>query len=212
MREAGEKAVTEVTTDEFEDSTDLSDNLNLRQRYPQSFRYVIQRSLVAVALFLACAALLFFMPLPVYARAGHGLFLVLGVALLLVMLGCTVRFLYDLTYYWIFSYSIQLDHFSITRGVLFRSRMSLPIAKINDVTIKRGPIELMLQLYRIEILTGSALMGETVQIPGLSRDNAAALQKYLLALVETTLPVPDKVLAERVVAEAQQVSPQKSAA
>jgi membrane protein YdbS with pleckstrin-like domain len=102
------------------------------------------------------------------------------------------KLLYEVVFFLAYRYTIELEHLTISRGVFFPSRASFPIAKINDVSLHRNPIEILFGLYNLTILTASP-GNDYAAIEGLPKRSAYGLQTYLLALVETTLPaVRDK--------------------
>lgn len=111
------------------------------------------------------------------------------------------KLIYELLCYLVYRYSIELEHLTITRGILFRTRASVPIAKINDVSLSRGPVEILFGLYNLTILTASPTANHGT-IEGLPSKSAHGLQAYLLALVETTLPNVQDRVAENLIERA----------
>ena len=174
--------------DEFAELAPVQSRENLRRRFPQSPRLIIERSIWALVAFLLA---LYGMLQPLETASSdyqRNLYVVLSGLLLTVIAGSIIKILYEVWYYLTYSYVLELENLNITRGVLFRNRYSIAIAKINDVTIKRNPLELLLRIYTLSVLSVPVEgVGEGL-IQGLNRRRAAELQTYVLALLQTTLP------------------------
>lgn len=187
--------------DEFKSVQALPTRDELSARFPRQARSILARSfwfllagLFAVVAYLVLAAT----PLT-SAPAGleAAILRLTNWILLITVLIVAIKLLYEVVYFLMFSYAIELEHLTITKGVFFRSRSSFPMAKVNDVSIQRSPIELLFGLYAINVLTASPV-STYGRVGGLNRRNAASLQAFLLALVETTLPDVKEAAAERI--------------
>lgn len=180
----------------------LPTRLDLRALYPQSIRLAFAESfpylLGFVLVFAVYVGFLFEYhvdgaPSPIIDAAEFALRYAFYVALSVA----GVKLLYELLCFLLYRYAVELEHLSIVRGVLFRSRTAFPIARINDVSLHRTPIEILFGLYTLTILTASPV-SNFGSIEGLTGTSARALQAYLLALVETTLPDVRGKLAKNV--------------
>lgn len=105
---------------------------------------------------------------------------------------------YEYLYYLMFAYVIEQEQFTITQGVLLRERSALPLVKINNISLKRTPLEFLFGLHTVEVLTASPITTDCTVI-GLSKKNAIDLQTYILALVETALPKVTESTADAMV-------------
>lgn len=177
--------------------------INLKRVYPQSKRYILLKSLqwiilTAVMVFSYWAFQHYtpqdFRDLPALQLLDQVVSAIVMTAVIL----CCLKLLWEACELWAFYYGIELEHLIINKGIIVKTRSSIPISKIIDVTLFRGPIELVLALYQLRIFTPGAI--ETiVSIEGLPRRRAIALQNHLLALIETTLPQPNEHAANEVV-------------
>ena len=184
--------------------------VDLREMFPQSIRLAFEESFAyLIGLFLITAGYIWFATsLPVLPE-GPSLIgsteLVLRWFFYIAVTICGGKLLYELIYFLVYRYTIELEHLTITRGVLFRTRTSFPIAKINDVSLRRNPIEILFGVYNLTILTASPVANSGT-IEGLPARSAHGLQSYLLALVETTLPDVREKVAENVLERAEAVT------
>lgn len=176
----------------------IESRVDLKELFPQSIRLAFAESFVYLAglAFVVIGYIAIAMQLPPPASSAMA---VRGTEYLLrwfLYIAITVgggKLFYELACFWVYRYRIELEHLTIERGILFRSRASVPLAKINDVTLMQTPVELLFGLHTLTILTASPTEAHG-QIEGLPTKSARALQAYLLALVETTLPdVRDRV-------------------
>ena len=189
--------------DEFRAAAPLPTRDDLASRFPRRFRVVFARSfyfLLAGLTAVVGLIISLFVDNPgdsevVSAAISAFQWFLLGV-LAVVML----RIIYEIVAHLMFEYSIELEHLNIVQGIFFRSRASFPIARLNDVSIQRTPVEMLFGLYSIKVLTASPI-GLYGAIDGLSRHDAVGLQSLILALVETTLPNVRERSAHRVIAE-----------
>ena len=157
---------------------------SIRLAFAESFLYLIGLALVVTG-YISFAS-----QLPPAADTPNiidGAEILLRWVLYLAISICGGKLIYELLCFLVYRYSIELEHLTVLRGILFRTRASLPLAKINDVTLHRGPIEILFGIYSISVLTASPTASDGT-IEGLTSKSAHGLQSYLLALVETTLP------------------------
>lgn len=71
----------------------------------------------------------------------------------------------------------------VKRGVLLRSVTSIPYSRIQHVDTHQGPLELILNLARVQIYTASG-MGADAVIPGIKVEDANKLRDTLLASID----------------------------
>ncbi len=170
---------------------------DLRAKYPVATRSIFRRS--ALWIFVYCGFLICFL-LTIYLipeswferrevtyQFFQGLLHI--VARYFVIGGLLVVFLklaYELLYLKLYRYQIELEHLVISQGVLFRSRASVLLAKINDVEIERGALDLIFGLYNVAVL--SPAPSQSTFIEGLSSHHAIELQNKLLAMIESASP------------------------
>lgn len=65
------------------------------------------------------------------------------------------------------------------KGLFFRRTTTIPVTRIQQVTVKQSLVERWLGLYSLEVADGSQ-GGVALTIPGLTSDNAEAMRGYLL--------------------------------
>lgn len=76
-------------------------------------------------------------------------------------------------------YAVRERDVSVRRGLFFRRIRTVPICKIQQVTVRQSIIERSLGLYKLDISDGS--QGATaVVIPGLTQERAYELREHLL--------------------------------
>jgi uncharacterized protein len=76
-------------------------------------------------------------------------------------------------------YAIRDEDLLITRGVLIRSVVAIPTARIQHVDTRQGPFEQSLRLARVRVHTASGLGADGV-IPGLELRDAEELRDRLM--------------------------------
>lgn len=76
-------------------------------------------------------------------------------------------------------YALREEEVLIRRGVVVRSITAIPLARIQHVDTKQGPIEQWLGLARVQIYTASGVGGDGV-IPGLEHGAAESLRDRLV--------------------------------
>ena len=133
--------------DVYEGVTPVQTRLDLRAAFPRSKRVILLRSFWFL-LVLPLAVVGYWLNLTqrqIPGDSGHieqGACFLLGSIVELAFVAIVIKLLYEIVYDYIYSYSIELEHLTITKGLLFRSRSSFPLAKINDVSLKRNPLEM----------------------------------------------------------------------
>ena len=189
-----------LTIDEFESVKATPTRISLRNRYPQRLRVIIERSIwVVLILLVTLVGYLDFLNVTTFAGNSGVPDRVVGIVfdLLLgaVLIVCAIKIAYEFLYFMMYNYTIEREHLIISSGVLFRSRAAFPLAKINDISLQRSPIGLILGLYSLNVLTASAI-SQYGKIDGLSKKDAVDFQAFLLTLLETALPNINEEAAE----------------
>jgi membrane protein YdbS with pleckstrin-like domain len=82
-------------------------------------------------------------------------------------------------------YALGEDALTVERGVIVRRVTSVPVGRIQHVDTRQGPLERLLGLVRLQVVTASG-MGADVVIPGLDEVDAKELSAELLAGVKVT--------------------------
>ena len=179
--------------DEFEQVKKLPTRVDLKRRYPQSILVIIEKNLwffLAIILtFIGYVKLHYTQEVDQeFALAvDYGVAQVFDYLMYGLLIFTSVKIIYDVVFHLMYNYTLEMEHLVVTQGIFKRSRASLPIAKVNDVSLTRNFSELLLGLYSINILTASNSEVSGV-ISGLRKKEALDLQAYIMILVESTLP------------------------
>ena len=80
-------------------------------------------------------------------------------------------------------YRMRDDDLVVRRGILFRRVVAVPYGRMQLVDITRGPVERMLGLSQLKLVTAAA--ASSVGIPGLLEADADALRDRLVDLAES---------------------------
>ncbi|HET6537608.1 MAG TPA: PH domain-containing protein [Sphingopyxis sp.] len=75
-------------------------------------------------------------------------------------------------------YQISADHIRAAHGFLFRIDTVVPFVRVQHIDVKQGPLERTLGLARLTMHTSGAL-NESITIPGLEADHAAAMRETI---------------------------------
>ena len=177
--------------------------MDLREQFPRArFRYVLLRGLVlhlvVGAIVISYLWYALSAPIPTAGTTSDSIMDLLRAIFLFAIAASAIKIAYDIAFMMLAGYSIELEHLTISKGVFHRLRASFPLARINDVSIKRNFMELVFGLATVDILTASPLTDSGL-IEGMSLKNALGLQAHLLALIETTLPNVNEVNAAKAV-------------
>lgn len=77
------------------------------------------------------------------------------------------------------AYAIRDEDLLIARGVLVHTVTAIPLARIQHVDTRQGPLEQWMDLSRVQIHTASGV-GEDGMIPGLTLADAESLRDVLI--------------------------------
>jgi putative membrane protein len=95
---------------------------------------------------------IFALPIIVTAARGGGPALAFAFVVIALLLGVAVVFSW--LGWRMFTYQVLPDQLVISRGVLHRTRRSIPVERIQDVSLKQGPVARLLGLAEVRIETG----------------------------------------------------------
>lgn len=180
---------------------EIETRVDLKEMFPQSIRLAFARSFVyllgLVLVVIGYVVIAMQLPSPQASSMGtRGVDFLLRSTLYVAVLISGGKLIYELLCFWVYRYRIELEHIVIERGIFFRTRSAVPLARIHDVTLLQTPIDMLFGLRSLTILTASPTESHG-EIEGLPSKVAFAFQAFLLALVETTLPdVRERTAAE----------------
>lgn len=95
---------------------------------------------------------IFAVPVMLTAARGGGLALAFALVVIALLLGVT--FVFSWLRWRMFTYEVLPDQLVISRGVLHRTRRSIPAERIQDVSLKQGPLARLVGLAEVRIETG----------------------------------------------------------
>lgn len=85
-----------------------------------------------------------------------------------------------------FKYEVQKDRVYIEKGTIWKSYISIPFDRVQNVDIYRGPLARMLELSDLHIQTAGASARQTLtegRIPGISVEEANQLRNQILSRI-----------------------------
>ena len=88
-----------------------------------------------------------------------------------------------------YKYLIDADRIEIIRGVLFVSRTVVPINRIHQINVSRGPIDTAFGVAKVSVITA----GSTAVLRFLDEEEAQSIALYLNERVENKLGGSDDV-------------------
>lgn len=108
----------------------------------------------------------------------------LGVVTLILLITAILVLLIELilvTYHWNFwTYYIDERQVELHHGFFFRKQIIMPIARIQNVTLKQGPILRWKNLQKVIIVTAAG----SEEIAGLKNDEANNLKELIMKLAQ----------------------------
>ena len=123
-------------------------------------------------LFLTVGAAVFFFPFP---KAPW-----MGAAALIALIGLTFTWMWPPTYYRHLRYALDDTGIVIQRGVLWRSHIALPRARIQHTDVSQGPLQRRYGLGTLRLYTAGS-RHTMIELPGLAHQDAIDLRDTLLA-------------------------------
>jgi membrane protein YdbS with pleckstrin-like domain len=104
----------------------------------------------------------------------------LFVALLLVAVGLTLSWVWPPAYYGRLRFGIDGSGIAIERGILWRSRIAVPRARIQHTDVSQGPLQRRFGVGTLKLYTAGSRYTK-IELPGLAHAEAIALRDALLA-------------------------------
>jgi membrane protein YdbS with pleckstrin-like domain len=96
------------------------------------------------------------------------------------LLGLLFAWLWPPTYYRHLRYGVDATGIVIERGVLWRSHVALPRARIQHTDVSQGPLQRRYGVGTLKLYTAGS-RHTMVELPGLSHSDAISLRDALLA-------------------------------
>ncbi len=178
--------------------------VNLRRMFPLAIRSIIRESLPYLLLLIVLSILgqAIYVLGPANPTITTQVFQTATVWIWLTGAGIVlVKFLYQFLIHVTYRYGVELENIIIVKGVFFRTRVSIPLTKMIDITMERDPVDMIFFLYNLYLRTASDLT-DSAAVRGLSWKNAIGLQNYILALLNTIEPAVDHDAAQETLEEA----------
>lgn len=76
-------------------------------------------------------------------------------------------------------YSLREKDIIYTKGLLWRTRTSIPFNRIQHAEVKQGPVERIFGLHSLKVYTAGGDSSDLV-IPGLEEENASRIKEYIM--------------------------------
>ncbi|QDP03078.1 PH domain-containing protein [Thalassotalea sp. PS06] len=96
----------------------------------------------------------------------------------------SVMFLLSFVYQWFAepmkAYALREQDLSYKSGLFFRKVITQPIARIQHVELKRGPLDRRFELAKLQVFSAGGAM-HTFEIPGLELKNAQSIRQFILS-------------------------------
>ena len=73
-------------------------------------------------------------------------------------------------------HAVAQDRLRIAQGAFYRSDMVVPFSRVQHLDVEQGPIERAFGIARLQLFTAGT-HGDTIELPGLSHDDAVALRE-----------------------------------
>ena len=174
----------------FQESTKRKPKkFELLQHYPMSWRYIVRSNLGWLLVF--ATVLIFYILLwggeaEQIAKSD----LALKKAVVLAGTGAVllVRLLYAELYRRTYSYRIEDNNLVISRGILIKEAVTIPLLRVTEVYKKRTFRDFLLGLAYLSVSTATETSSRFAKIEGLSLAAASGLQRTIL---EMALKVQD---------------------
>lgn len=78
------------------------------------------------------------------------------------------------------NYALREQDLSLQKGLFFRSLSCQPVLRIQHIELKRGPLERMAGLAKLQVFSAGGA-GHTFEIPGLGVAEAQKIRQFILA-------------------------------
>jgi membrane protein YdbS with pleckstrin-like domain len=111
------------------------------------------------------------------ARFGaFGLF----ASVLIIAVGLTLSWVWPPAYYRRLRFGIDASGIAIERGILWRSRITVPRVRIQHTDVSQGPLQRRFGVGTLKLYTAGSRYTK-IELPGLAHAEALALRNALLA-------------------------------
>ena len=100
----------------------------------------------------------------------------------IALLGVAIvwKLAYPILYFFTYTYDIEGDNLTISKGVFAKHEITLPFSRITDVYIDRDVLDVVFGLCDLHISTPTAESGRAAHIDGLNTKGAAKLRALIL--------------------------------
>lgn len=100
--------------------------------------------------------------------------------LLVVIAGLTLSWVWPEAYYRRLRFGIDATGIAIERGIVWRSRIAVPRARIQHTDVSQGPLQRRFGVGTLKLYTAGSRYTK-IELPGLAHAEAIALRDALLA-------------------------------
>lgn len=157
----------------------LGDKMDKARKLPTDIKWIWRLNAIIDFVILGIITAAFFiwkMTAPVNMKNALG---IISIALLVVTIVIFVIELSIVSYHWNFwTYYIDEQYVELHHGYFFRKQIIIPIARIQNVTLKQGPILRLKDLQKIEIVTAAGAR----DIAGIKTSQADDLKGLIMKL------------------------------
>jgi uncharacterized membrane protein YdbT with pleckstrin-like domain len=152
---------------------------DIKQRYPIDAIFVFAQALGWLAASTAIIIAFFIVHGASQVLAPETFVAHLHLLFARVLLACTLfSLLYWEFYRWTLEIRVVGFRLIFSYGVLWKTRRSLAIDPIMRIKVKQSQLDLLFNLYRIDMWLPGDSIGEKLVIPGLSKENAYNLHQF----------------------------------
>lgn len=141
---------------------------------------------LAIGLFSSMASILDEDPELAFALASHGMLVVVGI-LVLVILFCGLSFGFRALAYKNLYYELTETELGVYSGIISKKRVHVPFQKIQSVDLKASLIQRIFGLCTVVIDTAGGASNKAVMVPCLQKGTAELLRNDLYALKRASL-------------------------
>lgn len=161
-------------------------NINLKDKFNISYRFLIKQTLPwALAVFGIIALFAF---VNESSEFGYGLLQDLDFELSAAMVGIlavlVIKVGISALYRHRYQYYLERGHLVIVHGTLLLHKGSYPLSHINDIYCTRDFLDLLLGLHTVVVCTPTLQSENFARISGLGSQEAHELSNYLVEVVE----------------------------
>lgn len=136
-------------------------------------KVLTMRIAIIYIILMACALLI-----PVLVN-DYGL-LIFSVVECVLAIAMTLNLILSRKIYDIRGYALRDKDISYRTGLFFTKVTTIPLNKIQQVTIRMNPLSRIFHLYYLDIVNGSQAALNQISIPGLSHEQALRIKSLLI--------------------------------